>query len=184
MSFFNIYVAWLRFAMRFVTAFAFFVAVISGPSVAADQHIMIGPIELRATVTGMSSTGGYVTIANHGTQDVTLIGVSAEFATKSEIHTMRMVDGVMKMRRLDEGILVPAGGHAVLAPGQNHLMFMGLSGALAAGTIHKVTLIFDNGHKAVVMAHVKRPSDIGTSHHGHDQSSDAHSGAMKIDGGN
>ena len=178
------YVVSSWFSCRLLAVLALFMALISGSTMAADQHIMIGPIELRATVTGMSSTGGYVTIANHGTQDVTLIGVSAEFATKSELHTMRMVDGVMKMRRLDEGILVPAGGHAVLAPGQNHLMFMGLSGALAAGTMHKVTLIFDNGHKAVVMAHVKRPSDIGTSHHGHDQSSDAHSGAMKMDGGN
>ena len=184
MSFFNIHFNWFWFSIRFPAVFAFFVAVISAPSMAADQHIAIGPVELRATVQGMSSTGGYVTIANHGTQDVTLIGVSADFAKKSELHTMNMVDGVMKMRRLDAGITVPAGGQAVLAPGQNHLMFMGLSGALLAGTMHKVTLFFDNGHEAVVMAHVKRPSDIGTSNHGHDHSSGAHSGAMKTDSSN
>ena len=147
---------------------------------AIASQITVAHIELRATVAGMKATGGYAHITNDSTQDVRLVAVEAGFAAKAEIHTMIAVDGVMKMRQLKNGLVIPAGGHARLEPGGNHLMFMGLSAPLLAGIQHAITLHFDNGVAITEMAHVKRPADIGkhTGDHAHDASHAKHSQNM------
>ena len=44
---------------------------------------------------------------------------------------------------------------------------MGLTGAMKPGVIQHITLHFDNGHKVLVMAKVKKPADIGGAAHAH-----------------
>ena len=62
-------------------------------------------------------TGGYLTIRNLGKTEDILINVSADFAMKSEIHEMKMERDVMKMRSLENGLIIPAGGEIHLKPG-------------------------------------------------------------------
>ena len=57
---------------------------------------------------------------------------------------MRVADGIMTMRRVEDGIELPAGGSITLAPGGYHLMFMGLRDVLTEGTALPVTLMFEN----------------------------------------
>ncbi len=85
-----------------------------------------------------------MTIRNTGELTDYLISVSAEFAEKSEIHEMAMENGVMKMRRISNGIEIPAGGDLVLKTGGYHLMFMKLSGRLVEGEKRNATLTFKN----------------------------------------
>jgi copper(I)-binding protein len=122
---------------------------------AQAENIMAGDLMLhdlwmKATIGKKPVTGGYVTIHNHGDSDDRLIGVEAAFAGKSEIHEMNMVDDVMQMRPLNNGLAVPAGEHVVLAPGGYHLMFMQLKEPIAANTGYPVTLIFDKAGRIPV----------------------------------
>ncbi len=138
----------------------------------AGAHIMVDDVVIRATAGGMTATGGYATIRNHGDTDDRLVGVQADFAGKAEIHTMENVDGVMKMRPLANGVLVPASGMLTLAPGGKHLMFMALDGVMEPGSMKSVTLVFEKAGEIAVMAHVKKPGDIAKAghddHSGHD----------------
>ena len=71
-------------------------------------------------------TGGYLKIENNGNTADILIGVSADFAMKSEIHEMKMEGDVMKMRPLVNGLVIPENEEVHLKPGGYHLMFMKL----------------------------------------------------------
>ncbi len=155
------------------------------PAVAGDrshdisQHALISvhQAEIRATAGAMTATGGYARFKNVGHDDVALIRVDVEFAAKAEIHTIFAEDGVMKMRPLDGGLVIPARGEALLAPGRNHLMFMGLTAVLKPGSIRHINFHFDDGQMVSVMAKVKKPSDIDGANHDHsnrDHSSSDH----------
>ena len=56
---------------------------------------------------------------------------------------MAEVDGVMRMRRLPDGIEIPAGARVALKPGAEHLMFFNPEPAFAEGEAIPVTLRFD-----------------------------------------
>ena len=76
----------------------------------ADGHsaITFDDLRIRASHGGMKVTAGFVTITNNGTDDG-LLRISTDFAARSELHTMSMDNGVMKMRPLADGIIIPAG---------------------------------------------------------------------------
>ena len=115
---------------------------------AFGQNAEIGDIAvtnafIRATVPGAPVAGGYLVIQNNGSETDRLAGGSAKFAERLEFHTMSMEGGVMKMRRLDDGIEIPAGETIVLKPGGMHIMFMGPTGPLTPGDALTVTLMFE-----------------------------------------
>ncbi len=86
--------------------------------------------------------GGFMTITNNGTTDATLVSGTAEFAAAVEIHTMEMTDNVMKMRQLEQGLVIPAGSTVMLKPGGYHLMFINLTEQMQEDDRHKVMLEF------------------------------------------
>ncbi|MGB1106385.1 MAG: copper chaperone PCu(A)C [Alphaproteobacteria bacterium] len=142
----------------------------------AMDGLKTSDVEIRATAPGMTATGGYLTIHNHSGEADRLVGVTADFAAKAEIHTMIHENGVMKMRALRDGIEIPAGGMVELAPGGLHLMLMGLTRTLQAGQMLEVELTFASGKTRRLSAHVKRPDDIAVGDggvsggHNHSQS--------------
>ena len=129
----------------------------------------IGTVQIRATAPGMAVTGGYVTITNNGQAGDRLVGASAGFAKRVEIHEMIHDNGVMKMRQRSGGIEIPAGETVMLKPGGLHIMFMGLGETMAPGDMRDVTLEFASGHVVSVPAMVLKPGDIKMDD-GHDQS--------------
>ncbi len=157
--------------------FALLLAMLLAPPAAAgDAAISVHHVEIRATAGAMTSTGGYARIVNSGHADVTLVRVDADFAAKVEIHTMFAEDGLMKMRPLEGGLVIPAHGKALLKPGGNHLMFMGLSGAMKPGAMQHITLHFDDGHTVLVKAKAKKPADIAGAAYNHSAAGHDHSG--------
>lgn len=120
----------------------------------AHDHvdIKVESMVIRAVAEGTKVTGGFLTITNGGHHSDRLVSVSADFAGKSEIHTMIMDNGVMKMRELKDGIEIPAGETVTLKRGGNHLMFMKLSAAVEKGSEVQVKLVFEHaGEKIVTM---------------------------------
>jgi periplasmic copper chaperone A len=57
---------------------------------------------------------------------------------------MTMSDGVMKMRKLENGLEIKPGQSVELKPGGHHLMFIGLSEGLKQGQTIKGSLQFEN----------------------------------------
>lgn len=76
--------------------------------------------------------GGYLTINNPDRQDWTLSAVRSPAFGRVEMHEMRHVDGMMRMRQI-ESIPVAAGQSVRLEPGHLHLMLMQARQALAVG---------------------------------------------------
>jgi periplasmic copper chaperone A len=118
----------------------------------------------RATPAGAKVAGGYVKITNTGDQPDRLTGGSLPVATKVEVHQMAMSDGVMKMRRLENGIEIGPGQTVELKPGSYHLMFTGLREGLKAGQVIKGTLVFEKAGSVEVEYRV---APIGAPKGGH-----------------
>lgn len=115
-----------------------------------NHGIKISAAWTRATVKTAKVGGGYVVIKNSGSEADRLISASAEFASKVEIHEMKLIDDVMRMRPLPEGLEVPAGGELILKPGGEHLMFVGLKKQLVEDDTASVALIFEKAGKVEV----------------------------------
>ena len=111
------------------------------PAVAASS-ITIEDAWSRATA-GSGIGVGYLTIKNGGDTPDRLISVSTALADKAEIHQTQMDDGVMRMRAVTGGVLVPANGTVVLGPSGYHLMFMALKAPLQKGEVFKASLTFE-----------------------------------------
>jgi len=83
-----------------------------------------------------------------------LVSASSDAAGAVEIHNHIMEGNVARMRRVD-GVPVPAGGTAVLAPGGYHVMLMDLKGPLKEGESVKLKLGFEKAGELEVEAKVR-----------------------------
>jgi copper(I)-binding protein len=116
--------------------------------IAAPQSYTLGQLVIeapwaRATPGGAQVGGGYVKITNSGKEPDRLIGGSLPVATSVKVHQMSMSGGVMKMRKVENGLEIKPGQTVELKPGSYHLMFMGLGEGLKQGQTIKGTLQFE-----------------------------------------
>jgi hypothetical protein len=121
----------------------------------------------RATAHGAKVAAGYLTIRNSGSEADTLVSVETPVAARGEIHDMTMTEGVMRMRRLPDGIEIPAGGSVELKPGGMHLMFIELKQASVEGGRVAVKLTFKSGAVAELELPIRKlGATSGASGHG------------------
>ena len=107
-------------------------------------NIMIHDSYARSS-TPFSQTGAvFMEIMNKGETDDRLISAETEVSKKAELHThIQNDDGVMKMRRVEEGFAIPAGGMHMLQRGGDHVMMMGLLQSLEHGQTITLRLVFE-----------------------------------------
>lgn len=117
----------------------------STPTTAHD--VAVNQAWSRATPKGAMVAGGYLTIENHGAQPDRLLSASSPAAAKLEIHQVTMQDGIMTMRPLDDGLAIPADATVTLAPGGDHIMFVGLTAPFEEGQRIAVSLNFAHSGK-------------------------------------
>ncbi|GAB3342732.1 copper chaperone PCu(A)C [Marilutibacter aestuarii] len=110
----------------------------------ADQGITVSAAWSRAMPPGARVGGGFMTIRNRGDRDDRLVSLSSPAADSVDVHEMREVDGMMQMRPLTDGLVIPAGGEVVLEPGGYHLMFMQPVQPFVEGDAIDVTLVFEH----------------------------------------
>ncbi len=106
---------------------------------------------IRATVQTANVAAGYLEITNNGLSEDRLLGGAANFAGKVDVHEMKMTDGVMKMRPLAGGLVIPPGETVILKSGAEHLMFMKLKEPMTEGEMRTVTLNFEKAGSIDVM---------------------------------
>ena len=146
-------------------------AALFAASLCANAHdYTLGDLEIvhpvaRATPPGAPVSGGYLTIRNTGDEADRLVGGTASFAGKVEIHEMAMDGDVMKMRKLADGLEIPPGGEVMLKPGGYHVMFMQMKGNLEADTSEKVTLRFEKAGEIEVDFNVVTPDKLKMDMH-------------------
>lgn len=110
----------------------------------------------------------YLMIANHGDADDRLLAVRSDAAMKMMPMTMKAdADGTMKMVDLMDGLAIPAWSTQVLAPGQDHLMLMGLTRKLKDGDRIELVLTFERAgevHLTVPVQSSRKtpPADVET----------------------
>jgi len=105
---------------------------------------------VRATPSGATVGGGYLTITNTGNVPDRLVGGLSENSARFEIHEMSMDNGVMKMRLLADGVEIKPGQKVEFSPGSYHVMFVGLKKPFEQGQkVHAILKFEKAGNLAV-----------------------------------
>ena len=107
------------------------------------------------------------TIKNSSNKDVDLITVSSPAAKSIEIHSMQIVDNVMKMKK-EEKITIPANSKVSLGkknPNGYHLMVFDVSPQITDKNMFTIYFSFSNGEKLQTEISVKKHTENQHNHH-------------------
>lgn len=160
----------MRRLIAVVGAAALLLTGCAGPATIGEAGITIADPWVKSAAAGEMSAA-FGVIENHGDEDLTIVAASSPVSGVTELH--EVVDdgtGVMVMREIDGGFLVPAGGSLALEPGGNHIMLMELTGDIRAGTEVTVVIEFSNGETMTIQAPAKDYAGANEEyqHDGHD----------------
>jgi periplasmic copper chaperone A len=133
--------------MRFLSNLSLMAVLLAAMPAAFAQTVGSSKITIeqpwaRATPAGAMTGAVYMTLANKTATMDRLIAASSDVASKAQVHEMAVVNGIMQMRELADGLAIPAGGSVALKPGGYHVMLIGLKKQLIAGQTLPLTLTF------------------------------------------
>lgn len=126
-------------------------------------HLTLSNAFARAMLPGQPAGSGYVTIANDGDEDEVFLGASSLLAGRVELHAMEMDGDVMRMRPVEDGLVIRSGEAVALAPGHYHLMFMDMPSPFRTGENVPVTLSFRNAGEISILLPVKPVGAVDAS---------------------
>jgi len=106
----------------------------------AHAQVNVQDAWVRATVPQQKATGAFMRLT--AAQDMRLVSVSSPAAGVTEVHEMKLVDNVMKMRAIPL-LDLPAGQAVELKPGGYHIMLLDLKQPVAQGANVPLTLVFE-----------------------------------------
>ena len=96
----------------------------------------------------------YMTIEGSDVDD-RLVSAYASVCGTTELHQTIVIDGVMSMQQAEDGIEIPAGGEAALAPGGYHVMCIDKDIEFKIGDIIPLTLTFAVAEMQTVEAEIR-----------------------------
>lgn len=117
------------------------------------SEVMVKDPYVRAMAPGQKMTAAFMHIT--ADSDRRIVAATSDIASKVELHTGYVEDGVMRMRQLEDGIELPSGEMVMLKPGGLHVMFIGVTEPVAEGDEVNLTLEFANGETQAITAPVK-----------------------------
>lgn len=129
--------------------------------------LVIGHPWSRQTAPRQAVGAGYLTITNTGKTDDRLLSAASSAATQVQVHTVGLVDGVMRMRELRDGLHIPAGQSVTLRPGGYHIMLIGLKAPLARGAMVPAELRFARAGRVNVAFRVEAITATEADHGQH-----------------
>ncbi len=146
-------------AGRLVLASALFAA----SALATDPHVIgIEQHWIAEPPPGVPVAAAYGVITCHCVTSDRLVSVDVGGAVMCELHaTTAGDDGVVAMRRLDDGIDIRPDTPLALEPGGFHIMIMGLEERPRAGDRIPVTLVFEKAGAVDVVFPVMARSAAG-----------------------
>jgi copper(I)-binding protein len=113
----------------------------------------------RATAPGSPAASAYLTIENRGTSAARLTSARSPAAREVAVHATRLEGAMAGMHAAS--LIVPAHGQVQLTPGGMHLMLMGLSAPLVAGSHIELSLTFEPGGVIAVTVPVLAADSAG-----------------------
>lgn len=137
---------------------------------ALAEGIMIKDGYVRTARPGAPNAAAFMQIMNTTATADRLIAVRAEGVRKPELHThdINPETGVARMRPVEGGFAIPAGGMHSLARGGDHVMLMGLETPLSDGQTVELTLIFETAGEVPLSLTVDNQRAPKAGHgHGH-----------------
>ncbi|MEL6913662.1 MAG: copper chaperone PCu(A)C [Pseudomonadota bacterium] len=123
----------------------------------------------RAATPNARAGAAFMVIMNPTDTDDRLIAVRSDVSARVELHThVARDDGMMMMREVEGGFVIPAGESHTLARGGDHVMFMGLRESFDQGKEIAVTLVFENAGEidVVIPVDLARRDGHGMMDHG------------------
>lgn len=115
-------------------------AVLAGATSALADVTVTQPW-VRGTVAAQKATGAYMQLKADA--DTRLVEARSPVAGVVEVHEMAVVDNVMKMRKVAQGLAMAPGQTLELKPGSYHVMLMELKQQLTPGHDVPLTLVFE-----------------------------------------
>lgn len=144
-------------------------AALSTPALAADHGhgqghghkmgmgtVVVDGAWARASAKMAKNGAAYFMMKNTGDNADKLLSASSDVASKTELHTHLNENGVMKMRKLKDPVVVEAGNMAAFKPGGHHVMLMGLKAPLVNGQSFPLTLHFEKAGAITVDVMIKK----------------------------
>ena len=154
----------------FYNKLIFFGIVLLTPWVASAETILVEDAYVRASSKLAKSAAAFMEIRNTSSRGDRLLDVKSDVAKKVELHThIKSDDGVMKMRRVEDGFVISGNGVLKLERGGDHIMFMGLSQPFVDGGSISLTLIFEaaGSIELEIPIHLKKRSTSRSHSHTH-----------------
>ena len=138
-----------------------------------EPNIVISDARVRLPLPGRNITAGYFQLSSD--QADTLLAVSSPLSGRTELHNHIDDGGIMRMRRVEGGIDIPAGGDVIFKPGGFHVM---LFDAQITEDTKDIALTFDFEHApdvTVIADIMTGVNSHGSDGHGSDsKGSDSH----------
>ncbi len=126
-----------------------------GPGHSADGTISVAEQYARSSGSKAKSGAVFLVLQNSGPADDRLISVTTPVAARAELHThFEDSNGVMMMRPIEDGIVVPSGQQHMLERGGDHIMLMGLIAPLVQGDLLTFILTFEKAGEVTVIVPV------------------------------
>lgn len=118
--------------------------------------ITISNAWVRPTPGPGAATAFYMTVDNSGPEPDRIVAARTGSCAAAELHETTEQDGILRMRPIADGIVVPAGVPVVLGPGGLHVMCPEVSDTLAEGQTVPLTLEFARAGPITVEAGVRQ----------------------------
>jgi copper(I)-binding protein len=102
------------------------------PAPAQTPVLRVTGATVPAPLPGADALAAFMTLANPGSADVTLIGATSPEFGRVELHDVVPENGMLRMKQLPQ-MTVPAKGQLVLRPKSTHIMLIAPKQPLKAG---------------------------------------------------
>jgi len=152
----NNYFISLFFSLLLACNFVSFYGLANSISVSEDGKILIENAFVRATIPGTSISSAYMEIENKSAATITLISINSKASSRIEIHQHTMLDGMMRMRKLDTIDIKPK-ERVKLQPSGLHLMLFNVAPPLKAQENIELILSFSNKQSIAMQLPVYSP---------------------------
>ena len=155
----------IRCPVKPLVAAACLGAMLASPAAMAQKKVEVTNAWARASVPGQKVGGVYMDIRSAA--PARLLSAASPAAGRTELHNMKVENGVMKMFPVD-GVELPAGQSVKLAPGGNHVMLIDLKRELKQGESVPVVLTVESPDKTRQTIEVKAEiRDVAGMHKAH-----------------
>lgn len=132
----------------------FFIAiVIAVVSVVSRADVLITDLRINAPIPGQAVSAGYFEIENTGAENISIAEISSEQASRIEMHTHTMKNGMMNMVEIDS-VNIEAGNSLSFEQGGHHLMVFGPDSEAIENGVLDLVFELSNGTR------IERPARV------------------------